>query len=357
MITGVPAMTVPIHPDDITAEVFRSLTGLNQVTGVHLAGADHGTAVRARLEVTGPPGTPRRVFAKLTPTRPVERLFDNVMRLGRNEVEVYRRLGPDLGDVAPTVYGAASSGGRSVLLMEDLTQSGARFGDVAGSCTRDEAVAVARALAGFHAMFWESARFAADLAVFTPPAARSVSWGPQTWRLLALLPRRYHDVVPRAIRADALLLRTRRRAVATALRDFPLTFLHGDTHRGNICFVGDRPVLFDWQVAAQGPGLKDLAYFAVTSLEPELRRSIERELLTEYCDALCARSGPRLQVAAAWNDYRMLAVTAYIAAAVTAAFSGRLQGEDVTRAGLDRGAQAVQDLDSFAELRRRIGDR
>lgn len=60
-------------------------------------------------------------------------------------------------------------------------------------------------------------------------------------------------------------------------------------------------------------------------------------------------------ISQAWADYRMLAVTAYVAAAVTAAFSGQLPGEDVTRAGLDRGAQAVQDLDLFVELRRRLG--
>ena len=335
--------------------MFRRLTGCADVSGVRVVDEDHGTAVRARLEVTGPPGTPRQVFAKLTPTRPVERVFNNVMRLGRNEVEVYRRVGDELGDVAPTVYGAAWERGRSVMLMEDLALRGARFGDVAGSCTRDEAVAVAAAMAGFHAAFWESARFTADLAAFTAPAARSVTWGPQTWRLLAVLPRRFHDVVPPSVRADARIVHTRRGAVAAALRDLPSTLLHGDTHRGNICFVGERPILFDWQVAAQGPGLKDLAYFAVTSLDPEVRRGVERDLLTAYLDGLQANSGPRLAAGPAWDDYRMLAVTAFVAAAVTAAFGVRLQGEAVTRTGLDRAAQAVQDLDSFAELRRRIG--
>ncbi|WP_137146828.1 phosphotransferase [Mycolicibacterium sp. CR10] len=347
-------MTVPVRPDAITAEVFRALTGRADVTGVRLVGEDHGTAVRARLQVTGSPDEPGTVFAKLTPTRPVERLFNNLMGLGHNEVEVYRRLGDELRGVTPDVYGAASDRGRSIVLMEDLALRDARFGDVAGSCTPDEAVAVARALAGFHARFWESGRFTTDLACFTPPAARSVSRGPQTWRLVALLPRRYHDVVPRGVRDDSRILRTRRHAVAAALRDFPLTFLHGDTHRGNICFVGDRPILFDWQVAAQGPGLKDLAYFAVTSLDPDVRRAVERDLLITYLDALHASAGPRLSFARAWDDFRMLAVTGYTAAAVTAAFSGRLQGEEVTRAGLNRAAQAVQDLDSFAELRRRL---
>jgi hypothetical protein len=350
-------MNVPVRPCDITAETFNALTGRTDVTDVRVVGEDHGTAVRARLDVTGSSaGEPTRVFAKLTPTQPMERLFNNLMRLGHNEVEVYRRLGAELRDVMPAVYGAASDPRRrrSVVLMEDLTLRDAQFGDVAGSCTRDQAVAVARTLAGFHAKFWESDLFASELACFTPPAARSVSWGPQTSRLLVLLPRRYHDVVPREVRADARILRTRRRDVADVLRDFPLTFLHGDTHRGNLCFVGDQPILFDWQVAAQGPGLKDLAYFAVTSLDPDIRRAIERELITEYLDALASSGGPRLPSSQAWDDYRMLAVTAYTAAAVTAAFSGRLQGDDVTRAGLDRGAQAVTDLESFAELRRRI---
>ena len=350
-------MTVPARPDDITAEVFRQLTGHTAVTGVEVIDADHGTAVRARLAVTGPPGTPAQVFAKLTPTRPVERLFNIAMRLGRNEVEVYRRVGAELGEVAPAVYAAASARGRSVVLMEDLALRGARFGDVAGSCTPDEARAVARALARVHAAFWESPRFTTDLAVFAPPAARSVTWGPQTWRLLAAVPRRYDDLVPQGVRAEAHMLRRRRRAVAEVMRELPLTLVHGDTHRGNICFVGDRPILFDWQVAAQGPGVKDLAYFTVTSLDTDVRRRIEQDLLAEYLEALQAHGGPRLAREPIWADYRMLAVTAFIAAGVTSALGARLQGEAVTRTGLDRAVRAVQDLGSFTELWRRVGRR
>ena len=40
-------MTVSARPDDITAEVFRQLTGHTAVTGVEVIDADHGTAVRA----------------------------------------------------------------------------------------------------------------------------------------------------------------------------------------------------------------------------------------------------------------------------------------------------------------------
>ena len=100
--------------------------------------------------------------------------------------------------------------------------------------------------------------------------------------------------------------------------------------------------------------MKDLAYFTSTSLNPDIRRAIERDLLTEYLEALAANSGPRLAFSDAWNDYRMLAITGYLAAAVTAAFAGRLQPETVTRAGLDNTSQAVADLDSFAELRKRL---
>lgn len=350
------AITVPRRPGDITAATFNAVTGRTDVTSVRVAGEDHGTAIRARLDVTGAPGLPSRVFVKLAPTRPAERVFNALMRLGRNEVDVYRLLGTELSDVMPTYYGGASDHrrARSLVVIEDLTLKDARFGDVAGSCTPDEAAAVAVALAGLHARFWESPRFGTDLAVFTAPSARSTSWGPHTSRLLALMPRKYHDVVPQRVRDDSRILRTRRWDVAAALRDFPLTMLHGDTHRGNICFVGARPVLFDWQVAAQGPGLKDLAYFASTSLDPDTRRAIERDLVDTYLAALAAASRPRLDRGRAWDDYRMLAVTGYTAAAVTSAFSERLQGEAVTRAGLDRAAQAVSDLDSFAELRKRL---
>jgi aminoglycoside phosphotransferase (APT) family kinase protein len=127
--------------------------------------------------------------------------------------------------------------------------------------------------------------------------------------------------------------------------------LHGDTHRGNLAFYDNHVTLFDWQVAGQGPAYKDLAYFAATSLTPEVRRARERELVREYVDAVRVGGGPDIAEAAAWEAYRLLLVTAYTAAAFTAVFGGRLQSDQTSRAALIRAVAAIRDHDSFGRLR------
>lgn len=106
-------------------------------------------------------------------------------------------------------------------------------------------------------------------------AVEGVSVGPESWQLVRVLPRAFHDVVPASFRAGAVILATRRREINALMRSQSNTLLHGDTHLGNICFVGGRPVIFDWQVASLGPALKDLSYFAGTSLTTNDRRAID----------------------------------------------------------------------------------
>jgi hypothetical protein len=56
----------------------------------------------------------------------------------------------------------------------------------------------------------------------------------------------------------------------------------------------------------------------------------------------------------AWEQYRLHALYAWIAAVVTAA-AATLQGEAIVRAGLERSSAAVMDLDSLGALREHLG--
>jgi aminoglycoside phosphotransferase (APT) family kinase protein len=147
---------------------------------------------------------------------------------------------------------------------------------------------------------------------------------------------------------------TRRVEVANLWRSLPQSLLHGDTHRGNLGFHDQRVTLFDWQVTGKGPALKDLAYFAATSLAPEVRRSIERDLVRDYVDAIRAGGGPDLIEEQAWDQYRLLVLTGYVAAAFTVVFADRLQSDETMRAALARAVAAVRDHASFARLRRQF---
>ena len=335
--------------------MFRRLTSRDDATAVHVRDVDHGTATRARLDISGDPDLPGAAFVKLAPTRPAERFFNRFMALAHNEAELYRRLHHELSDVMPDLYGAASDGrGHAVVILEDLTTRDAVFPPLVTGATDKQALAVAAALATVHQKFWQSPRFAGDLAFLGPTRSRNTRLGPHSWHLLRTIPKVFNDVVPQEVRADAKMLVKQRWAIAALVRNYPHTLIHGDTHLGNICFVGDRPVLFDWQVASCGPAVKDLAYFAATSIESDIRRAIDTDLVRTYVDTLNADGITRLTFDDAWDSYRLFAFTAFIAAGVTAAFGRRLQGEATTRAGLDRAVQALRDFDSLELLRARL---
>jgi len=323
---------------------------------VHVRDVDHGTATRARLDITGTPDLPGTAFVKLAPTRPAERFFNRFMGLAHNEAEAYRRLHPELSEVMPELYGAASNGrGQAVVVLEDLSVREAVFPPLEHGATAGQALAVAGALANVHRKFWQSPRFDADLAYLGPTRSRNTRFGPHSWHLLRTIPKDFNDIAPPEIRAKAKMLIKHRWAIAALMRTYPHTLIHGDTHLGNICFVGDRPVLFDWQVTSCGPAVKDLAYFAATSIASDTRRAVDIDLVRTYVEELNADGITRLTFDDAWDSYQLFAFTAYIAAGVTAAFGRRLQGEAPTRAGLDRAVQALRDFDSLGLLRARLG--
>jgi len=335
--------------------MFRRLTSRDDVTAVHVRDVDHGTATRARLDITGDPERPGTAFVKLAPTRPAERFFNRFMALAHNEAELYRRLHPALSDVMPDLYGAASDGrGHAVVILEDLSIRDAVFPPLSTGATATQALAVAAALATVHQKFWQSPRFSGDLAYLGPTRSRNSRLGPHSWHLLRTIPKDFNDVVPQEVRDEAKMLIKQRWAIAAVMRTYPHTLIHGDTHLGNICFVGDRPILFDWQVTSCGPAVKDLAYFAATSIDSDTRRAIDTDLVRTYVDTLNADGTERLSFDDAWDSYRLFAFTAFIAAGVTAAFGRRLQGEATTRAGLDRAVQALHDFDSLGRLRARL---
>lgn len=323
---------------------------------MHVRDVDHGTATRARLDITGTPDLPGTAFVKLAPTRPAERFFNRFMGLAHNEAEAYRRLHPELSEVMPELYGAASNGrGQAVVVLEDLSVREAVFPPLEHGATAGQALAVAGALANVHRKFWQSPRFDADLAYLGPTRSRNTRFGPHSWHLLRTIPKDFNDIAPPEIRAKAKMLIKHRWAIAALMRTYPHTLIHGDTHLGNICFVGDRPVLFDWQVTSCGPAVKDLAYFAATSIASDTRRAVDIDLVRTYVEELNADGITRLTFDDAWDSYQLFAFTAYIAAGVTAAFGRRLQGEAPTRAGLDRAVQALRDFDSLGLLRARLG--
>jgi hypothetical protein len=74
---------------------------------------------------------------------------------------------------------------------------------------------------------------------------------------------------------------------------------------GNTCVdaVG-QPFFIDWAGPAISHWAIDVAYFITGSLSVADRRATEHDLFHHYLKLLAGHSGPALDIAAAWDDYR-----------------------------------------------------
>lgn len=323
-----------------------------EIERLEVGAVDHGTSTRSRVTAHHRDGSTSSYFAKSTPLGTGARLLDAAARLCEREAHFYRHLA-SLVPGAPRAVIAEFDArtGRSTVLLRDLRDDGLAFSSIQQPATPDEAASVMLALADLHAA-GAALPLTDPLYRYDTPGARRMAW--LAARTAGRPPGHVAALVPTEVAGPAAILRERAREYAGAIGAFPHTFLHNDTHRGNIAFgAADDPraVLVDWQGCAAGPGLKDVAYFIATGMDPADRRACERDLLSTYAGRLAAHGAEVMSPDRAWFAYRVLLVTGYVAAAVTAVFKDRLQQAENAEAGLARACAAVADHESFDALR------
>ena len=322
------------------------------VAGVDVADVDHGTTQRSRLDVRLADGTATTLFVKNSPLRLGPKVLDAVARLCEREATFYRLVAP-LVPGAPRALLAEWDGrtGRSTIVMCDLRDDGFEFRPASEPCTPHQVGLALTALADLHASsVSQRPRIGGvdDLFVLDGPSMTRLSH--TVCRVVGRGPRSLRALVPDHVLGRARILAAHPRRYAARLASLPQVFIHNDTHRGNIGFSDDSAVLIDWQNCGSGPGMKDVAYLMATSLEPVDRRACERDLVDGYRARLHDSGGPAMTHDDAWDAYRFLAISAYLAAAVTAMFRNRLQAAANAEESLRRAAATVDDLDSFATL-------
>ncbi|MEE8311799.1 MAG: phosphotransferase [Candidatus Binatia bacterium] len=353
----VPASAAALGPAELTAAMSQACRGA-RVARVRVLDGHSGTTERARLaleyETVGEAGErPASVFVKTAPASLAGQLFVNLMDLAATEVRFYREIAPTLPIAVPRAWYAErhAATGAFVLVLEDLAARGARFTDVSDRADLETARRVVTTLGRLHAAFWNSPRFDADLHWLRPPGPRP-SLRLERFLCRALVgrgTRRFADVIPEQIRASTTRIVAARDRLERAWAEGPTTLLHGDSHIGNMYFVGDTVGLLDWQVAQRGQGMRDVSYFLVNSVPTEIRRAHERDLI-ELWRAVLEEGGvcpPAFDTA--WRQHRLHATYTWIGSAVTAA-APQLQPAPIARAGLSRACRALVDLDSLAAL-------
>jgi hypothetical protein len=138
------------------------------------------------------------------------------------------------------------------------------------------------------------------------------------------------------------------------------SLIHGDYRLDNMLFHPDGSQIWvvDWQTLGVGLPARDLAYFAATSLEPEVRARVEQDLVTAYHQALLGLGITGYDRETCWYDYRYGMLQALLISALGFAFAvGTDRGDDMVATMLRRGCQAIRELDTIALVRTAAADR
>jgi len=173
-----------------------------------------------------------------------------------SEVRFYRQIASEAGVRVPACYLAADEPGGTLLVLEDLS----------GWAPGADPAAAARVLAGMHA------RWAGRAALRWPwlrPVGAAVDLVEdlyrRTWPDLA----RRGDLPPAVRELGGKLLGKVTESEFTAGRAGPLTLVHGDASAANMrTSTTGEIALLDWEDVSAAPGIGDLAWLLVSSVEP-----------------------------------------------------------------------------------------
>lgn len=348
---------IPLEVADVTAgwltSVLQGHAPGASLRAAAVAEAHSGTTGRARMLLThDDPRLPRSVFVKLAPFDEGQRAFVVQQGMGVAEARFYAEIARDVPVRHPrSWYAAHDESGRYVMVLEDLQLAGARYPGPRDDDFLAFVEHMMDAFAAYHGAFWGSARFAADgdLAWL---ARRARAYGAAAG-FVQFAVEQLGEKLPAASRrfAEAYLPRAER--VPALLREGTPTLVHGDAHLGNLFAIGDTPGFLDWAMVSAAPALRDVAYFLGGSVPTELRRAHERRLLARYCARLRA-GGVALDDDAAWEQYRVHTLSAWIAAVVTAAMGSQWQPIEIGMAATLRADASIEDHAVADLLRARL---
>jgi hypothetical protein len=135
--------------------------------------------------------------------------------------------------------------------------------------------------------------------------------------------------------------------------------VHGDYRLDNLLFPDAGPAgvaVVDWQTAAIGPPVRDLAYFVETSVTVEDRRARERDLVATYHRALADHGVTGYDLDTCWDDYvdgLLHGPLIILLGRLTATVTDR--GDEMFRVMWQRSTVAIDDHGTLDRVRARIG--
>ena len=318
--------------EDHRVEVFGEGTSIiGMVTRVHLTSA------------TGPASIIAKFPSPAAENRAVAATYD----MYRREIMFYRDVAPNIDLRVPQCYYAEhdEAGEYFVLLMEDLNDW--TIGDQVAGCTEEQATALVKGLAAFHANTWNTPL---DIVSHNNPAQRDgmiggfgVGWPVVCEQFAELIPTKGADLGDKVAPCVPRLL--------DEMTQAPVCIGHADVRLDNVFFKGDAIALVDWQSVCITAPEQDLAYFVTQSLPHDVRNAqdwvaLYHQSLTEHLTS----QGIEYSLEQCRARYRVCAAYLLCYAVI---ISGTLdlaneRGMALGRTLFGNAMQALDELDAFA---------
>ncbi|HSV41354.1 MAG TPA: phosphotransferase [Nocardioidaceae bacterium] len=333
-------MSIPVVIEELTPEWLATVLGgtVTSFTADPVGTGQIGTCYRLTIEGAG---VPSRVIAKLPAIDAAARELLANAYLG--EVRFYRDLASTVTVRVPKCYHVDSGEkGAFVLLLEDLAPS--RQGDQLVGCSVPQAYDAVVNLAGLHGPRW------------CDPTLLEIEGlslnGPEDAALMAEL---YAPTNETFLEQIGPLLKPEDhetlRAIPPLLESWALAraerfgLVHGDYRVDNLMFPPDDApgaVAVDWQTLSLALPARDVAYFVATSLEPDVRREHERDLVAAYHSALGVEGYSLEQC---WDDYVFGMVQVPLVCVFALVYGTRTErGDQMFAAMVSRGCAAIREL-------------
>lgn len=356
MIEGPIAADLPLHFEEVTpAWLTSALQGAFPGVVIDDATRDRsrfGTAASARFTLhyadrAGHEELPASIYVKGGFD---DKWRERVWQALHQEVRFYAELASQVPvNLARCWFQGLNDAPQGVLVMEDITRRGVRFGMNLARVSADDVASVLEQAARMHAQWWGSPRLA-RLAGWGEPQRVYLRWSfrPKFWDELVQRP--HGELLVRSLRDSGTALRGLQQ-LWQIMDAQPKTLLHGDLHGGNVFYERDgRAGFLDWQLVFAGCWAHDMSWIITTALDVEQRRTHEADLIRHYLGALRAQLGTRGEAPGfdqAWLLHRQNAVHAAVSYGAAPADADR--PEIVNGAAL-RGFQAAVDHDVLGAL-------
>lgn len=323
-----------------------------EVQDLAAAGGLLSELFRATMTYEGGDG-PASAIIKFPISDETQRFTADVLGFYAREIAFYEQIAPGAPFNTPAIYGStmATDSTDFVLVMQDAGQL--RTVDQIEGVPLDDVHNILTNMAQFHAAWWQHEDIPALSEAFLPikndvylaalPGVFDGGWAPcQEFGADLLTPEtialgeRFSSLIPWLL--DAM--------------SEPATFVHGDWRSDNVFFgQGSDLTMIDFQISGFACGLYDVGYFLGQSVDADVRKGKDEDLLRHYLSVL-AQNGVEYSFEEAWEKYQIVLCHCFIYG-VTSFASWEHWNErqrSLMRSMLGRSVQSIMDNNALSVL-------